>query len=237
VEVNVLNIKSMSDKGLLRELAVFMFIKSQFKNSCVYDYTQQSLSDKTGISRSAVRKYVKFFLDNNWCRIHKGNLVFTGLKNFDDNKKKIITDLKIRIGIKELIVDFQLLLLKHKQAQFNRMSDYRRDLNNPSNVSQYKAALKAVKKYGYDKDKLPDANARLQISIKKLSEWLNCSVGKASMIIKKLQKRGLISVIRCKQTIMKTMCPNTIKALLSVHKGSYYRNGYVTKVCCNFYSF
>lgn len=227
----------MSDSGQLRKFATFIYIKSQFKNSCVYKYTQQSLSEKTGISRSAIRKYVKFFLDSGWCRLDHGNLIFNKMRVLDKNEKRIISDVKIRIGIKELIIDLQLLLLKHKQAQFNRIVRLGIEIKDPKSIKPHQSANRIVKKYGYNVDKLPSERAKLQISIKKLSEWLNCSVGKVSQLLKSLQKRGLISITKVRNIVGYSKTFEGAKALLNMNENSYYSRGYIVKVSCNYYNF
>ncbi len=242
MQINVVNLKVLSDKGLLRHLAVFITIKYKYRNGCIYKYTQESLSQKTGISRSAIRKYVKFFLDNGWCELHKGekspniSLVFKGLGKFDKEPKRVLADIESN-GIKNLIQQFQLLILKHKQAQFNRVKELSAEINTATNIKCYKSAKKMAKKYNYNVDKLPPRNAKLKMSVKSIAKWLNCSVGKAVKVLYDLRFKGLITIIKCRNVIGKSHIKAQIDRWLADNKNSFCVKGRVIQVSCNEYIF
>jgi DNA replication protein DnaD len=242
VQINVVNLKVLSDRRLLRQLAVFITIKSKYKNGCIYKYTQESLAAKTGISRSAIRSYVKFFLDNGWCELHENkktksiNLCFKGLGKLDKEPKRILADIK-KGTTKELIQQFQLLILKHKQAQFNRVKELSADLNTPTNFKVLQNAKKMAKKYNYNVAKLPPRNARLKMSIKSIAKWLNCSAGKAVEVLNSLRVKGLITIIKCRNLIGKSHIKAQIDRWLADNKNSFCVRGYVIQVSCNEYIF
>lgn len=236
MQINVVNLKVLSDKGLLRHLAVFITIKSKYRNGCIYNYTQESLASKTNISRSAIRKYVKFFLDNGWCRIADGNLCFNGLGKLDKEPKRVLADVKAK-GTKELIQEFQLLLLKHKQAQFNRIRSLGNEINTPTNIKAHKSAIKMVRKYGYNKSKLPPESAKLKMSIKSIAKWLNCSVGKTVAVLDRLRTKGLISITKCRNVIGFSHIEARIDKWLADNENSFCVRGWVIQVSCNEYVF
>jgi response regulator of citrate/malate metabolism len=51
-------------------------IKKMHVNSKVYNYSESKISKQSGLSRTATKKYIKFFIDNGWAKIKGKDLVF-----------------------------------------------------------------------------------------------------------------------------------------------------------------
>jgi hypothetical protein len=237
LNINAVNLKTMVDSGHLKDYATFLWLKGLYSNSCILNYTQKSLSIKSGISLSGVRRYVKLFLDKGWCRMHKGNLVFNKLKTFDHNKKKIIFKFQINDSVKQVLKDLQLFLLKKKQEDFYKLVKLSSDLSKPQNNKVYKNALKRVKKHDINKESLPGEGTEFSISMKKIALVLGCSIGSAAGKIKQMRQEGLVWCVTGRKEIMPVKDPYYIKWLLNVHPNSYYHNGFIYSVCCNKYKF
>lgn len=238
LRVNMTNVQSMADNGLLKHYAVFLKLKSLNRKSIIFDYTQKKLSKVSGMSISAVRKYVKFFLENNWCRLHCGHLVFNKLHSIDSNKQKLIKVLRTDRTIKEILTDLYLLILQKKQLQFDKFKKLKRDLSLSQNVYKSKKANALLDKLGLDANNLPNANDNIKLSINGMSKLFGgCSKGKAAGIIKALKLSGSVTCIAGKRTGFLMPNKQCAQAYLDSHKNCYYHNNTVWQVECNSYIF
>lgn len=103
MNLNERAIYKLNEKGLLKELAVFIKFKSVHINSCIFNYNLKYLASETGLSLSTVRKHVKFFLKNGWARMDGNNLILEKIKKISYYKRK---DCKITGNtIKEILYD------------------------------------------------------------------------------------------------------------------------------------
>lgn len=233
LKVNRANIQNvLADNASMREFATFLLFKSRLKKSCAYNYTPETLAERFSLKKGMVNIYVKRFLERKWCRMHNGNLIFNPLSTMEPEKtKRVKVDLPIKEAVKEIMNDLYLLILKHKQRQFEWLKQLGRD---HVKASRYKRKRKEGRQDRF----IPDQNARLQVSIRTIASWFGCSIGKASSIIKRLKVAELITVIaNDRQVIVKTTVRCLISDALKDVSGSYYHNGYVFKKPCNFYIF
>lgn len=232
------NVQSMAENGHLKHYAVFLKLKGLSRKSCIFSYTQEKLAATSGMSRSAIRKYVKFFLSNNWCRIHSGNLIFNKLCSFDENKQKLIIPVNVNKPIKEILSNLYLLILKKKQIQFDKFKKLKRDLYLSQDTFASKKAEWLVEKLGVEVDNLPNANDKLKLSVTGMSKLFgNCSKGKAAGIIKQLKLSGAVKCITGKRTVIKMPNKQCIEAYMEANPNTYTYKGFVWKVECNSYVF
>lgn len=191
-------IKLFSDSNILRQYAVFLQLKHIHVNSCIYKYNVHRLAQKSGMSRNSINKYVKFFLDNGWCRMHGKNIVFISLKEL---RQKYSVKLKHTINIsrgktQKVLSNLRYELLKQKTNQFNFLKDISNDLHNPKGkfaLEKHKRALKYQRKTG--KSLLID-EVELKISLKRLGKVINLSPASAFNLIKSKQIEGKATVIK-----------------------------------------
>lgn len=237
LDINKINLIAITNSGRLKDFAAFLYLKSIYSNSCVFNYTQKSLADKSNMSIASVRKYIKSFLNSGWCKIHGKNLVFVKLNKFDHHKKKMLFKFSVANNIKQIVKDLQLVILRNKQSQFNRYKQLGLDLYTPPNLQSYKTALKTVKRRGIDVKKLPGEKDLMTISMSKIASLLGCSVGSAYNRIKELKKSNSIFCVNGRKEIIKTSNMIQVKVLLEDIPNSYYHNGYVIAVSCNKYKF
>jgi hypothetical protein len=228
LRVNRSHIQNLVADDRLREFAVFLLFKSKLKKSCAYEYSPSELSKKVPMKPGMIRKYVSTFLDLGWCRMHSGNLIFNNVRSTQKEKiKNVPVDFLIAGTVKQIMTDLYLLILKHKQQQFDKLKQWGRD---PIKASKIK-----IKR---NLQELPDQNAQLQVSIRKIAAWFNCSIGKASSIIKELKSLRLITVTMSdRYVVLKSRTSEIIRHVLCAVPGSYYHNGFVFKKPCNFYNF
>lgn len=69
------------EEGWVKELSYYLHITSLYGNSIIYNYSSRTLSDKMGVSKSAIHKNVKFLLEKGLFTItNNGNLVGLSVK-------------------------------------------------------------------------------------------------------------------------------------------------------------
>jgi biotin operon repressor len=187
ISVGITTIKKMIDSGKGRDYATFLYLKSICKKGCFYDYTQAGISEHSGISRSAIAKYIKRFLDYGWCHRHGKNLMFKGLKHYKQtgfNKTFILQSKSIKGIIKELYY----LILKTKQAQFNKLKSMARATKTAKSPKRIRKLESFFEKFNLRKENLPSKNDMLKISSEKLGEMFGCSRSKANRIVNSFNK-------------------------------------------------
>lgn len=189
-------INQCRDKGQLKILADFIFIKTLYKNSCIYNGTFSNLSRKTGFSRTKITKLLTIFKKNGWVRQHANNLVFA----WDKSKYSVFTTIKF-ITPNDIINQLNLFLLHNKQSQCMYASKMRKDLN-PSGYISLKDYKKAVK-FGRDNYYRGAICENFVLSAKGAGRVFNCSSATANRVLLTLEQQGLISINRVKRFVQK----------------------------------
>lgn len=246
IKISIANLQDYVQNGKQKDFAIFLYLKALYINShsCLFEYTPENLAKILGVCRNTADALIKRFKDYGWIRIHSGrkgrfvNLIFLNTNKFlDNNNKGLLKHFKVQGDWKEINDGLYLLLLKNKQHQFDRIQKLAQDIKAPATMSVYKNARKLMKKQNYSADQLPDQNAKFQVSIKKIAEWFNSSVGKASQIITRLKKQGLIIVESCRQILGKTTNKHLVSAIMNNYNNCFYTGKYVIRVSCNCYKF
>lgn len=243
MKINSCLIQKSIEYGELKELSTFLYFKHIFTNSCIYDYSQQSLSIKTGLSRTFIKKHISFFLDNGWAFFHGKNLMLAKVSKIDDNKKKLIIDINTDRGYKYILEQLQCAYLKHKANQAKWYSNLCHDLNKMTSSQRnkkIKTLSKKLDRFRYNEKKQffgESGNSKFRLSFKKIAEWFNCSVGKAHSIIKGLCQTGFIDYSVFYESI-KVKVKYEINERLEADKKAFYtKSGYVCRVLCSEYVF
>jgi hypothetical protein len=237
MNINQLLIKDLVEINKQRYLAVFIKFKSIYSSGCVHNYSPNKFSLATKLSRNSVKKYVDYFLSNGWCRIEGKNLIFNKFRSFDENKKRLMCVISAKKSIKEIEILLYREVLRLKQSQFNFLKRVKCDLTNPIGIKVYKKALKIGKKYNLNTENLPGAQEKYKVSIKKIAESFNCSVGKAMGIIDKLCEKNQIKRFRQMEILCYNQPKCVVKAELSSVKNSYYSRKQVVLRYTNKYTF
>ncbi len=230
---NIFFLQSLAEHGRLKEFAVFLHLKSLYSNSCILDYTQQTLAEKSGLPLSAVKKYVNLFISQGWCKRHFSSLVFEKISVIDQGKKKFIFKFSIGTSVKQIFDDLCHQVLKIKQRQFDRYQKLRADLNNPHPTIKRRANRLADKLNLKDQD--IGASSMLKISIKTIAKIIGVSVGSAAALIKRLRVQGIINCVTGFHSIV-AGAGRYAKGLMNAG-GTFYHNGKVHIIACNQYQF
>ena len=226
MKTNFKLIEAFIDNDIARYYAVFLKFKTLHTNSRIYNTSTYNISKQSGLSRTAVNKYMKFFLDNGWAVQSYTSVTFISLEKLKELYGITLKhNIKIECGnkVSDIVSTLRYEIFKHKQAQFNYIKSASNDKFNPRGknaLAKYKRALKI----------LPTCKSEvlgnLKISVKKLGLLIGKSASTASNLIK---EKGAV-VIRTKSTIMK--CKN-----IHLPHGCFWNNGFIIKVECNSYIF
>lgn len=236
LSINESSVQDLAGKGLLKEFAYFLYLKSLYGNSCIFNYTQESLAAKANLPVSAIRKHVRVFINRGWCRIHRGNLVFLKVNSFLKSTTKVYVKFQISNNVKELYDDLSLMLLKIKQRQFDRYVKLKARLNN-WNPKVRKAAMVYMDKFGIKERDLPSESDKLKMSMKSIAAYLGVSVGSAAGLIKRLRVDRRIVCVPSRTEVFWTWSKGCLKAKLEHTPNSYLSNGALFIVSCNSYVF
>lgn len=181
----------------MRELAVFIKLKSLYKNSCVYGFSYRSLSFKSGVSINTLKKTIKSFLDKKWCHMHNGNLVFGKIKDVDDSGVPGVLvkfNLKKENDYKYILKVLRLSLVKACSDRFDYVKSIIRDYKNPKNLDVHKKALKAVKNWGTIK--LISESEKFCMSNRNIGSLFGRSKTTASLLMKFGVKNGFAGLYK-----------------------------------------
>lgn len=225
VKANIKLTRLFVDSGIERYYAVFLKLKSVHTNGRYYNYSPYKMAQQSGLSRNAIQKYMKFFIENKWVRVTGNDIVFISswkLKKLYDIKLK--ADYPVNNGsISEIVKSLRYEILKAKERQFKYANQLRKDQCNPTGKGALKRHKKAVKSKLYF---FGEFSEHLKISQKKLANLINKSRTTVGRLIKDMGA----TVIPGKKSYYK--CNN-----VDLPYGFYYNNGYVVKIECNSYIF
>lgn len=237
MNINQLLIRDLIEINKQRYLAVFIKFKSIYSSGCVHNYSPYKFSSVTKLSRNSVKKYIDYFLSNGWCRMEGHNLIFNKFRKFDENRKRLMCVVSPKKSIKEIELLLYREVLRLKQSQFDFLKRVKCDLTNPTGIDVYKKALKIKKKYTLNSEKLPGAQEKYKVSIKRIAKSFNCSVGKAMGIIDKLCEKNKIKRFRQLEVLCFNQPKCVVKDELSNVKNSYYSRKQVVLRYTNKYTF
>lgn len=240
LEINIVHAKELAELGLLKEYAFFLYLKSKYRNSCIYNYSVNKVAQKFGLSRLAVKKHVNKLISLGWCKIENGHLHCIKLSKIDENKQKIIHVISITSsgGIRQILYTLRLKILQNVQNQFNTLKKLSFDLNHSQDIRTLKKAKTLLRRIGIQKSKLPSQEAQLQISMSKIAKMFKCSISMAHKIIESFKVAGdVLCIGGLRKFIAKTNNMKMVKTWVNWIPGSYYRNGCLYKTECNKYIF
>jgi hypothetical protein len=226
MKTNIKLIQTFVDTDLIRYYAVFMKLKSLHSNSRIYNTSAYNIAKQSGLSRTAVVKYMSFFKENGWTKETFTGVVFIGhkkLKSLYSIKLRHDISIKKEDSVSAIVSSLRYEIFKHKQTQFNYIKSASSNLINPSGKN-------AIAKYKKARKVLPNCKSEvlgnLKISVKKLGLLIGKSASTASNLIK---EKGA-QVFRNKIVLDKS---KNIK----VPYGFYWCGGKIIKVECNSYIF
>jgi hypothetical protein len=181
---NIILIETLVNSNLERHYAVWLRLKHLHINSKIYNFSENKIAKQSGLSRTAIKKYINFFIENKWCKIVGNDIVF-----ISHNKLKYLYGIKefgnitiaFKTQIKELISIIRYELFKDKQRKFIYIRNLRNDLNNPKTLISYKRAKAKLKN-----STKGEVSENIKISTNKLGIIINKSASTASRLVKQM---------------------------------------------------
>lgn len=248
LRINPQVIKVISDEGDLRLLAVFLRLKSEFKNSCIYNSTDAKLAGILKVSRQTAGRMRKQLELKGWVRYHNNNLMLLKVSEIGreyvcskpekfSKKANVYLECKNKT-VKELETYLRYLIIKHKEVNKNFAMELSHDLNKPKTVKEYKKLLSLSKKYSIDASE-GENDYRLQISYKGIAKLLKCSIGSAYNIVRKFARKSFLHIDKKKEVLLSNIPEHIWKDFLSyqkVYKNCIYSYGYIINIHCNKYT-
>lgn len=194
-----------------------MYMKKLYTNGEFYNWSYRSICKKTGLSNTAVKKYVNYFIHFGWCKVIGKNLIFKNRKSTWDSKSKNIVKLDVSGDTTMIYQNMLLSIFKVKHNQCLRMSQ------------------KEIKSKGQE-----IGEASVSLSINRIALLFKCKKTKAHRIISALIKRSLLKVFIGRKTIRKATSDDISSCMGKYFKwlkGHYVSGGFLVKVECNKYFF
>lgn len=150
ITINTLLIENAIENGELKQLAVFIKLKSLFSNGCIYNYSYNRLSYISGISINVLKQCINFFKQKGWCSVHGKNLVFNKINKVDCGFQKRLEKLVLikKESYRDVIKRLKLIAVKSISNKFEYIKKVSRDYNNPTKSENHKAAKRRVRKFG-----------------------------------------------------------------------------------------
>lgn len=217
----------------LRYLTVLVKLKSIYSSGCVHNYSPSKLAKSSHLSRNSVKKYIQWYLDNNYARMEGNDLVFNKFRNVNKKYSRCVMKLDPSLSVKKIEDFFNKEIMLDKVRKFRYKQQISKDLNSRE---KYSAAKKFTRLKG--KRILPSADANYSVSIKKLSKHFNCSVGKAQRIVNSLCEENLMRRVQTFIPLQRVdKCNYQNKLLLLNKQGSWFSNGQVFQRKKNIYIF
>jgi len=242
MKTTLLTIMELNDAGHLRHYAVWLKLKNIYKNGCYYKYNNNKLHNQTGLSNTALRKYIQFFLDNKWCHLRDGNLCFVAEKTLRvdildiRNRKFVKIDQYTKVS--DILTQLRFLIIKNKNAQFEFVRQKSRDatiLKGNNMLKRMKKARAFFRKY--DGNMVIESRGEIlnyKVSYEKIGVHLGLGKTSGFNLIKRLQMEGKITKIsHMRQKVIK----NVGSGGNFLPDGMFFYNGAGYKQKCNEYLF
>ena len=199
-------IEQALSKNELRVLSIFIFLKTRFENGCYYGSIENRISKKSGLSRTALRKYLTLFRNRGWVVQRDGNLCFGSVKHLYPETEEIGSrgrikssinqnrGVKIPIAVKgwcEIFDEISVGLLKSKADRFEYVSEswsdkcISRQRNNKRGRSGHPVTAETFKLLGKE-------NSGFQCGLRRIGSYFNMSVSRVQVLMSRLVRTGLV---------------------------------------------
>ena len=234
--LNVDTIQQSIDDGDVKKFAAFLWFKTRYSNSCYYKWSFKSISDKTKMSRTAVRKYIPEFIKLGWCREHSKNLIFKKTKELYATKINQYVKINTNGKIQDILNELYFVVLKRKANQFDYVKKLWKDKSNGK--VQSSNHYKQIRKVCKGREIKTSAIQGFSFSLSKIANLFNTSPSTASRIMQTLNKKGKFMRMSNYEVFGNIKYKPWLKEKLRWDNGIFItKSGNVTKKLCNSYIF
>jgi DNA-binding transcriptional regulator YhcF (GntR family) len=183
-------------------LHFFLFFKTKFKHSIVYNYTPEKLSNITGISPNTIRKYIAILKNNGLVKKVNNNLLFINRLKVDEVAKYNFRRRDYN-GIESFSQFRETLILNYIKNEANKQEYIikAKDIlkgKGVQSIKQYRKAKAIASKYS---NNWKEYNNKVIMSYRSLASKLSLSHTTIKRYIDVLIKQGLITLERITKVI------------------------------------
>lgn len=188
-------LSNIAQRGLIKEYATFLKVKSLHKNSVIYKPKKLHLKLNCSLTKS--NRIIRIIINEGWGYYSKGHLVLNSAATIHYN----LTEYKPKTFVKVFsIEDIYTELLKNKIRQQTFINNIKSDLESKSSKAAKKAItfLRGEKGFINDEQLINKTGTGLQT----LSKVLGYSEGHTGHIIRYLSSCGLLEITRRKPVLI-----------------------------------
>lgn len=217
--------------GDVRAMAIYHYYKAYFLNSTIYDFSYNKVAKDLNISWRSAKKYIDILLNAGWARRHGKNLTFVKIRLIGIKyrvKPTLYQTIRIKRGFKLQDIEDILYTLSinnngKRQIYVQSIKHDRKLIEQGKSLplSRTKKIMKLTEKGEY----LGECYDNVIFSMRNLADKWNVSPSKASIIVRRLKSKQLITIkpkidIICKnfKGNISDMIRGDVKHLLSVNK-------------------
>jgi hypothetical protein len=195
-------IQTLNDNGYTEAYSVHYFMKRQHMNGQFYNWNYNAIARKCGISHHKAKKYVRLFLDLNWCYRRGLNLCFRSGKRIAEI---MLCSSKARLKLnptdqKEFRDLLQFAPLKQTLKAFSWIKKCSQDLQSSMTPERDERRINKL----FDRHNIravSDKQKHLIKSNKALAKMFDCSQSMAFKIIKRFIDRGWLAKISTRRNL------------------------------------
>lgn len=179
-----------------KSIALYLFIKSRYRNSTVYDYSNNKIAKLAGISNLLTKRLITNLTDANIATIRDGNITMRGTRKVLQSSYKrgwVKFTIRKKDTLKDITDLLYLLSIKEKSFQQEYVKRIKADI---ATTEKEKSGLsyKRIKKVLKMKEQYQGkAYQKIVFTTRNLSKFWNVSHSTVGRIIKSLENKGFIT--------------------------------------------
>lgn len=187
--------ESFSD-GWHNSLHYYIQIRSLYKGSIIYKFSNRKVAALIGCAPSVVSKHINILIENGLCHLHSGNLCFYSLNKVKENKSnKIILNLPVFRNKRRMLDELRgTMIIQNLDSQILRIYKSS-EIVKKCKIANSKISKKELqfisKNGGVDKTE-KNINRRITLSNKSIGRLFSRSQSTGKIYQKRLNESSLI---------------------------------------------
>lgn len=195
-----LNIKSIrrkvfmniaSDKGLVKAVALAVFIKTRYASSCIRNFSYRKLRDMSGLHDVTLKKRIAKLEEYGFIKRvgRHGEHLIIGSMSSHNNRRNIDISCIDFSTIKDIEKSILSLVVVEMQKRKNFVKHILNCVREPKDTAEYKWAKRQCRDYGYEGE-----YKEYGISYKRIAKEMGVCLQKAFGVVKYAVTKGFLTV-------------------------------------------
>lgn len=245
IRINPIVLSYLQSHDKLKLYSSYLKLKSEYKNSCIFDATGSRVAQVLNCSRQTGDRIKKNLIKEGWAKMHGDNLILCKTNHITEEYRsydRLKFSKKARLYLKcnnkstkEILIYLQYLIFKQKEVNRSYLLKLCQDLNTGKTTKECKDADRKARKYNLV-DKKGETDERLQISYRGIAKMFRCSVGKAYSMIKSFTKNHMVHVTRKQELILSRVPMDFWEDNKKSFPKCHYAYGNIVRNHCNKYN-